>query len=65
MNFLAIFLIVYGVLLMYLTLTKAPFIFKNFKVKAMIQKLGYPVTISILIGVSILFFVAGLLILQP
>lgn len=65
MTFLAIFLILYGVLLFYLTLSKAPFIFKNFKVKAMIQKLGKNVTMFILYVLSIAFFVAGLLILNP
>ena len=65
MTYLAIFLIVYGVLLLYLTLTKAPFIFKNFKVKAMIQKLGQRVTMILLFSISILFLVAGLIILNP
>jgi len=63
MVYLGAFLIVYGILMLYLTLTKSALLFKNFKVKAIASKLGEKHTFIMLFALGLLCLVGGILLI--
>lgn len=61
MYYLAIFLIVYGAFLLIGMFLQFPFLYNNFKSKAMIQKMGKKAYQWLLFGLAVIFIVAGIL----
>ena len=64
MIYLGLFLTIYGILLLYLTLSKSSFIFKNFKVKALTNKMGEKNTFYFLLILSIISLLGGIYLIQ-
>lgn len=63
MIYFGAFLIVYGILMLYLTLTKSALLFKNFKVKTIVKKLGEKNTFIVLLTLGLLCLVGGILLI--
>lgn len=63
MYYLAVFLIVYGAFLLIGMFLQFPFLYNNFKSKAMIQKMGKKAFQWILFGLAVIFIVVGILIM--